>query len=75
MREGEFHRLIYKDSGLPTSPIPAAGMEAAGVTRRCRLSSLTNSALVYESKCEGMGGGGGVAGSRLMSAAVHLESK
>jgi hypothetical protein len=29
------------------------------VTRRCRLSLLTNSALVYESQCGGMGGGGG----------------
>jgi hypothetical protein len=29
-----------------------------GVTKRCRLSLLTNSALVYESQCEGMGRGG-----------------
>jgi hypothetical protein len=29
-----------------------------GVTKRCRLSLLTNSGLVYESKCGGMGGGG-----------------
>ncbi len=29
-----------------------------GVTKRCRLSWLTNSALVYESKCGGRGGGG-----------------
>ncbi len=28
-----------------------------GVTKRCRLSLLTNSSLVYESKCGGMGGG------------------
>jgi hypothetical protein len=33
-----------------------------GVTKRCRLSWLTNSALVYEPKCWGKGGGG-VAGS------------
>ncbi len=29
-----------------------------GVTKRCRLSWLTNSALMYETKCGGMGGGG-----------------
>ncbi len=28
-----------------------------GVTKRCRLSWLTNSVLVYEPKCGGMGGG------------------
>jgi hypothetical protein len=39
-----------------------------GVTKRCRLSWLTNSALVYEPKC---GGRGGVAGSQPMSTAVH----
>jgi hypothetical protein len=43
-----------------------------GVTKRCRLSWLTNSALVYEPKC---GGGEGVAGSQPMSAAVHMEPK
>jgi hypothetical protein len=39
-----------------------------GVSKRCRLSWLTNSALVYEPKC---GGRGGVAGSQPMSTAVH----
>ena len=34
-----------------------------GVTKRCRLSWLTNSALVYEPKC---GGRGGVAGSESL---------
>jgi hypothetical protein len=43
-----------------------------GVTKRCRLSWLTNSALVYEPKCGGMGGG---AESRPMSTAVHVEPK
>jgi hypothetical protein len=33
-----------------------------GVTKRCRLSWLTNSALVYEIKCWGRGGGGGGCG-------------
>jgi hypothetical protein len=40
------------------------------VTKRCRLSWLTNSALVYEPKC---GGKGGVAGSQPMSTAVHSK--
>jgi hypothetical protein len=39
-----------------------------GVTKRCRLSRLTNSALVYEPNC---GARGGVAGSQPMSTAVH----
>ncbi len=39
-----------------------------GITKRCRQSLLTNSARIYESKC----GGGGVAGSQPMSAAVHI---
>jgi hypothetical protein len=43
-----------------------------GVTKRCRLSWLTNSALVYhEPKC----GGVGVVGSQPMSTAVHMEPK
>ncbi len=44
-------------------------LETKGVTKRCRLSLLTNSALVYESK---RGGRGGVAGSQPMSTAVHI---
>jgi hypothetical protein len=55
----------------PRKPLPPAFeliYEGAiqGVTKRCRLSWLTNSALVYEPKC-----GGGVAGSQTMSTAVH----
>ncbi len=47
-----------------------------GITNRCRLSWLTNSALFYEPKCGGMGvRGGGVAGSQPMSTAVHLGPK
>ncbi len=38
-----------------------------GVTKRCRLSWLTNNALAYEPKC----GRGGLAGSQPMSTAVH----
>jgi hypothetical protein len=40
-----------------------------GVTKRCRLSWLTNSALVCE--CEPKCGGGGVAGPQPMSTAVQ----
>jgi hypothetical protein len=44
-----------------------------GVKKRCRLYLLTNSALVYESQCGGIRGGGvGVAGSQPMSTAVHI---
>ncbi len=39
-----------------------------GVTKRCRLSWVTNSALVYEPECEGKGR---VAGPQPMSSAVH----
>jgi hypothetical protein len=42
-----------------------------GFIKRCRLSWLTNSALVYESKC----GGGGDAGSQAMSTAVYMNPK
>jgi hypothetical protein len=45
-----------------------------GVTKRCRLSWMTNSALVYEPKCRGVEGGG-VAGSQPMGTAVHMEPK
>jgi hypothetical protein len=42
--------------------------QGLGVTKRCRLSWLTYSVLVYEPKC---GGSGGVAGSQPVSTAVH----
>ncbi len=42
-----------------------------GVTKRCRLFWLTHSALAYESKCGGWGGGE-VLGSQPMSTAVHI---
>ncbi len=42
-----------------------------GVTKRCRLSLLTNSALVYLPKCRGWGGGGcGVSANE--GTAVHI---
>jgi hypothetical protein len=40
-----------------------------GVTKRCLLSLLTNSALVYEFKCRGIGG---VAGFQPTRTAVHI---
>ncbi len=39
-----------------------------GVTKRCRLSWLTNSALVYESQCGGMEVGCGISASEYNSA-------
>jgi hypothetical protein len=51
---------------------PIVKISTREVTKRCRLSWLTNSALVYESKC---GGSEGVAGSQPMSTAVHMEPK
>jgi hypothetical protein len=38
----------------------ATGVVDQGVTKRCRLSWLTNSDLVYEPKCRGGGGSCGV---------------
>jgi hypothetical protein len=43
-----------------------------GITKRCRLSWLTISALVYEPKGQG---DEGVARSQPMSTAVHIEPK
>jgi hypothetical protein len=42
-----------------------------GITKRCRLPLLTNSALVNTSPNAG-GGGGGVAGSQPMCTDVHI---
>ncbi len=47
---------------------PSGMLTPEGVTKRCRLSWLTNSALVHEPKC---GGKGGILGSQQMSTAVH----
>ncbi len=50
-----------------------------GVTKRCRLSLLTNSALVYESKCDicvgigGWGGGGCGVSANEYSCAYHVS--
>jgi hypothetical protein len=46
-------------------------LRPGGYTKRCRLSLLTNSALLYESYTGGMGWGG-VAGSKPMCTAVHI---
>jgi hypothetical protein len=54
------------------SPVPGTQVysDPWGFTKRCRLSWLTNSALVYnEPKC------GGPAGSQPISTAVHMEAK
>ncbi len=44
--------------------------QSRGVTKRCRLSLLTNSALVYETNC---GGRGGVAGSHPMAMSTAVN--
>jgi hypothetical protein len=63
---------VGADEELPDVelPKPETGIKVRylGVTKRCRLSWLTNSALVYEPKC---GGRRGVRGSQPMSTAVH----
>jgi hypothetical protein len=46
-----------------------------GVTKRCRLSWLINSALVCEPMASGWGEGWGVARSQPMSTGVHMEPK
>jgi hypothetical protein len=57
-------------SGLVCGPEPGALLAEGpqqGVTKRFRITWLTNSALVYEPKCREWGG---VAGSQPMSTAV-----
>jgi hypothetical protein len=46
----------------PTHASTTIKATSQGVTKRCRLSWLTNSALVFEPKCGGRGGGGGHCG-------------
>ncbi len=65
---------LSENGGLNTNTIylqlelPEAGSQ--GVTKRCRRSLLTSSALVYEPKC---GGEGGVAGSEAMSTGAQIN--
>ncbi len=58
--------FLLLSSLLPFRPIVQCHQ---WVTKRCRISWLTNSAHVYEPKCGGRGGG--VAGPQPMSTAVH----
>jgi hypothetical protein len=59
---------LASSSGLKERvELPERFFSDQGVTKRCRLSWLTNSAIVYEPKC----GGGGCGGSQPMSTAVH----
>jgi hypothetical protein len=60
-----FHIIAYLSSGQLFVP------PVQGVTKRCRLTWRTNSALVCEPIC-GNGGGGGLAPSQPMSSAVHI---
>ncbi len=62
---------IHRISSLPFFFLFSYQMvvaRARWVSKRCRLSRLTYSALVYEPKC---GGGGGFAGPQSTSTAVH----
>ncbi len=52
-------RKLFRVCSIPTDRRQSDGAWQAGVTTRCRLSWLTNSALVYEPKCEGGWGEGG----------------
>ncbi len=56
-------------AGCVMHPFAADDGSNPGITQRCRLSWLTNSALVYEAKMQG--DGRGVEGSQPMSTAAH----
>ncbi len=76
MKRPTFFNVVFFGSApplLPSSFIVRLALyllqrktQDQGVTKRCRISWLTNSALVYEPKC----GGGDVAGSQPMSTAL-----
>jgi hypothetical protein len=53
---------------LSSEMAPSPLSYTQGVTKRCRLSWLTNSALVYEPKCWGGGEGCGVSANKHSSA-------
>ncbi len=57
-------RLVNHKMRRGKKAYPVLFASAQGVTKRCRLSWLTNSSLVHEPKC---GGRGRVAGSQPMS--------
>jgi len=63
------HLLFFASSVIPTAIVGTQG-----VRKRCRLSWLTNSALVYEPQ-PNLNAGEWVAGSLPMSTAVHMEPK
>ncbi len=70
-----FHRIMIRYALSCLLRIPSLAWTGIsleqGVTRRCRLSLLTNNALVYRVPMLG-GGGRGVAGSQPMNASVHI---
>ncbi len=68
-------KMGLKDIGLYWSLTPhtlLAILRTQRVTKRCRLSLLTNSALVIRVQMRGEGVSCGLAGSQPMSAAVHI---
>ncbi len=69
------HLLIRSESESDWAYVAGLFKKVAhrGVTKRCLLSWLTNSTLVYKPKCEG--GGGWIAGSQPMNTAVNKEPK
>jgi hypothetical protein len=67
----DYIKLVSPVLYSPTKPIKTLP-QTQGITKRCRLSWLTNSALVYEPNA---GGWGRVAGSQPMSTAVYMEPK
>ncbi len=70
---GLLKRSTNTDSGRARDQKECRGSTAMGQwgAKRCRLSWLTNSGLVYEPKCGGRGEGCSNAGSQPMSTAVH----
>jgi hypothetical protein len=68
--EAESHRELAQHGVLRCGSVTlhqcsSTKAEKQGVTRRCRLSWLTNSALVCMPKFGGWGGGGGLRGLGL----------
>jgi hypothetical protein len=72
--KGRCQQFLWLSSYLaPYAPIPPFVLPLQGVIKRCRLSWLTNSALVYEPKCGGAGGGSCGVSANEYCTAVHIE--
>jgi hypothetical protein len=79
-RNARNYRGIFQKIKCPTEAVDwfvfynEIYLYSRGSQRDAVLSWLTNSPLVYEPNCGGMGVGGG-AGSQSMSTVVHMEPK